>query len=71
MEDQAKYETISGLTRTIKKNVVCPYCNGNGIIKQRKYYGHTDGWINSNHKCGVCNGAKLLERTVTVNYKMI
>ena len=71
MEDPAKYETVSGLSKTHRKKVACPYCKGEGIIEQRKFYGHTDGWTLSNHKCGVCNGSRVLERIITIDYKNV
>jgi DnaJ-class molecular chaperone len=71
MEDSEKYQTISALSKTDVKRVICPYCRGEGLIEQKKFYGHTDGWIPSYHKCGICNGARILERKVTIEYKPI
>ena len=68
MEDQAKYETISGLRKRKKTTVVCPYCQGRGLIERRKFFGHTEGWTTVRDKCGVCDGSRVLERIVTIEY---
>ncbi len=71
MEDQAVYEKTSALTRTYRKNVICPECKGEGTIEQRKFYGHTEGWYHINTRCELCNGSRVIGRIVTVKYKPI
>jgi DnaJ-class molecular chaperone len=68
---ESNNELIDGLTRTHRNNVVCPYCKGKGTIEQRKFYGHTEGWMPSYHRCGVCDGTKVLERIVRIEYRKI
>lgn len=71
MEDPAIYQTVLGLHTKTKHIVTCRYCQGSGTVERRKFFGHTDGWIPSNHVCGVCNGKRVLERTIEITYKEI
>ena len=68
MEDQVIYESVSGLRRMDKRRVACPYCKGVGTITRRKFYGHTDGWVNESYGCGVCKGQRVLDRVITIEY---
>ena len=71
MEANQIEETISGLKKRRKTTVVCPYCQGRGIIERRKFFGHTEGWTTVSDKCGVCDGSRVLERIVTIEYVSI
>ncbi|HAX95627.1 MAG TPA: hypothetical protein DCY35_03775 [Prolixibacteraceae bacterium] len=71
MENEVIYESVSGLRRTNRKLVVCPYCHGTGTITRKKFYGHTEGYVNQSYSCGVCQGSRVLERVVTIEFNKV